>query len=138
MKLNALILATLLLQSCGLNWIDSNPVKTEHKITPKLQHTIINDDLYLTTTKADIQLSTNNYNNSTEHKALTQLESYLRNSNNIIKRSMAVRNKDSRYKFNYRAVTSDIAEIANSINRFVNQDKFNQAPRAFEPLSKRY
>jgi RAQPRD family integrative conjugative element protein len=80
----------------------------------------------------------NNWNNANELLALKKLEKYLRNSSAIIREAKSLSQKNSRYKFNYQAITRDISDISIAINSYINQDLNNQTPRSFRPLSKRY
>ena len=80
----------------------------------------------------------NNYTSSDENLVLTQLESYIKNTSTLINKAKALQDPNERYQFNYQALIQDLKEIANSINRFVNQNKSSQTPRVITPLTKRY
>jgi len=75
---------------------------------------------------------------SNDSLPLKKIEQYIRNSAYLIDEAQALQSNDARYRFKYHLLRQDISEIANSINRYLTQDKRSQAPRLVIPLVKAY
>jgi RAQPRD family integrative conjugative element protein len=75
---------------------------------------------------------------SNDSLPLKKIEHYIRNSTYLIDEAQALQNNDARYRFKYPLLRQDLSEIANSINRYLTQDKRSQAPRLVTPLVKAY
>ncbi|SFV89203.1 hypothetical protein MNB_SUP05-SYMBIONT-5-361 [hydrothermal vent metagenome] len=76
--------------------------------------------------------------NANELQALKKVEQYIRSTAPLIEKAKGMQIVDSRYKFGYDALRQDLAEVSNSIQRFINQNKRSQAPRVIKALIKEY
>jgi RAQPRD family integrative conjugative element protein len=79
-----------------------------------------------------------NVANVTNNLSLEGIEQYLRSTSYLIDEAEALQRDDARYRFRYDVLRQDLSEIANSINRFIMQNKRSQMPRSFSPLVKEY
>jgi RAQPRD family integrative conjugative element protein len=75
---------------------------------------------------------------SNDSLPLKKIEQYIRNSAYLIDEAQALQSNDARYRFKYHLLRQDLSEIAESINRYLTQDKRSQAPRLVTPLVKAY
>lgn len=76
--------------------------------------------------------------NTSESLLLAKIEKYIRSSSYLIDEAQAMQNDNAKYRFKYNLLRQDLSEIANSINRYLNQNKRSQTPRIIEPLVKEY
>lgn len=76
--------------------------------------------------------------NTNELSALKKVEQHIRSTAFLIEEAEGMQIVDSRYKFDYNALRQDLAEVSNSIQRFINQNKRSQAPRSIKALVKEY
>lgn len=141
----ALLIFSSITQAEGANYNWNGSVKNNannivlevSKFTAPPSHVFDNSDNVVSTNNS-FAIQTNNYTGSDENLVLTQLENYINNTSMLINKAKALQNPNERYQFNYQALTQDLKEIANSVNRFVNQNKSSQTPRVITPLTKRY
>ncbi len=76
--------------------------------------------------------------NANELLALKKLEQYIGNASHLINDAEPMQTEGSRYKFDYSALSQDLTAISKSINRFINNNQKNQAPRVIAPLVREY
>lgn len=76
--------------------------------------------------------------NANELLALKKIETYITNATHLIDEAEAMQTDGERYRFHYYSLRKDLTDVAESVRRFINQNKKSQTPRNITPLVKEY